>query len=735
MAALINTVTFTVFEGPPEFSMKIIAWPLRVFFIVLTVIHTTSVSAQVSQSTVVDEASPGLVSTSDSSGDDDIVTYTPGFFQRYQVNTALEMVNRVPGFTLDDGGNQRGFGTSLGNILINDRRPSTKQDSPSAILARISANLVERIELIRVKVRDIDLQGHIQVVNVVLSENAPVAIRWDLHMRENLETGSSPGGSISLSDRWRTVEYNVGIDFRWAKFGDPGTIRRFDGNGVLTEIRSNVDDADGPTSNGYLNASSWFGKTFVQFNSRVGLENRNILFTFDRVPQIAGSEPTQELIKTLRRNKRLELGFDAERELQKNLLGKAIILYSLLDGDPLVSQQDLNAAGVQTRFQVEDEEFTSTEFIARLETDWSGFSGHAIQTDLERAVNVLDNSQVFTDDTGAGPVIVDVPGGNTRVEEERWNLQVQDSWSLGDFDFDTGLGWERSTISQTGDATLERSFSFIKPRAIITHSIRQGSQTRLRMEREVAQLRFNDFVSATVFEDEDVALGNPDLHPDSSWIAELSHERRFGEIGVIKLTGFHHWIKDVLDLLPLSATSEAPGNIGNGRRWGLVLETTLPLDVIGLQNAQLEFNARWQDSTVVDPVTGDNRRLSGEGGFRGEVILFNENRYAVDIDFRQDFEEAQVSWGWGLAERDRRVRFKANELDIFNEGFDLTGFIETSRWFGIKLSIEGGNLLDTINTRDRTVYIGERSLTPVQRLELREGNNGARIFFRATGTF
>jgi hypothetical protein len=710
-------------------------WSIRLIFFTLTLIYTISISAQTSSSTAVNNTNSDTDPGNESSNEDDLVTYTPAFFQRYQVNTALEMVNRVPGFTPDNGGDLRGFGTAVGNILINDKRPSTKQDSPSAILGRISADLVERIELIRVRVRDIDLQGHLQVVNVILNENVEATIRWEIAVRETVGTGTSPGGSISLSDRWGPMEYNVGADMRWAKFGDPATIERFDGNGLLTEIRTNVDNADGPTANGYFNSTSWLGKTFLTFNSRIGLENRDILFTIDRISQIPGEDPRQELITTLRRNKRLELGFDAKRELHKNLLGKAIILYSILDGDPLVSQQDLNVQGVQTRFQLEDEKFSSSEFIARLESDWSGFSGHAIQTDLERAVNILDNAQIFTDDTGAGPVVKDVPGGNTRVEEERWNIQVQDSWSMGNFDIDTGLGWERSTISQTGDSVLERSFSFIKPRAILTHSASQGSQTRLRVEREVAQLNFNDFVSATLFEDDDVALGNPDLHPDSTWVAEVSHERRFGKVGVIKITGFYHWINDVLDLLPLTATFEAPGNIGAGRRWGTILETTMPLDNIGINDAQLSFNARWQDSTVVDPVTGIDRRLSGEGGFRGDVGFLNENRYAIDIDFRQDIETAQISWGLGLAERDSRVRYKANELDVFNEGFDMTAFIETSRWFGIKLTLEGANLLDYLISRDRTIYVAERSLTDVQRVELRRGVTGQRIFLKATGSF
>ena len=664
-----------------------------------------------------------------------VVDYPAEFFNRYQPNTALDIVNRVPGFTIDDGGDKRGFGGAAGNVLINDRRPSTKQDAPSAILSRISADQVETVELIRVRIRDIDLQGRPEVLNVVLHDDAPASIRWEIYGRYNFEQGMSPFAGISYSDRWRDVEYNVGFDTRNSRFGDPGTIRRFDGNDVLTEIRSDDDHASGPDFNLYANASTWLGKNFVQLNTKLNSESRDIFLDSTRVPQVPDGEIRYENIKSLRRNKRLEIGIDGERLLSVDLLAKAIVLYSLLDQEPSSSQTDLNASGEQTRFQLEDEDVIRSEFIARLEFDWAGFTKHAIRMDMERAFNVLDNEQIFTDDTGGGPVVIDVPGGNVRVEEVRWNFLVQDTWLLGKFSLNYGLGFERSTISQTGDANLERSFDFAKPRAILTYSPQRGRQTQLRLEREVSQLNFEDFVTATVFEDDDVALGNPDLHPDSTWIAELTHERRFGDVAVVKLTTFHHWIEDVLDLLPLTPTFEAPGNIGDGRRWGLILETTLPVFESVLDNAQWGIKARWQNSTVVDPVTGVDRRLSGEGGFRTDVTLLGENQYAIIVDIRQDLEAQKVSWGLDLGWRDERVLYKANELDIFDEGYELGGFIETTRWFGIKIGLEGENLLNTVAVRDRTIYVAERALTPVLRRELRDGTKGARIFLRFSGTF
>jgi len=666
---------------------------------------------------------------------DGVVSYAAEFFRRYQANTALDMVNRVPGFTLDDGGDKRGFGGAAGNILINDRRPSTKQDLPSAILGRIAAERVERIELIRVRVRDIDLQGQTAVVNVVLRGDLPASVQWRTYVRRNLDHGSTPFAGISLSDRLGNTDYRIGVDTKHSKFGDPGTVETYNAEGALTEIRTDVDSPAGPDFNIYLNASRWLGNTFFNINSRANIERRDIPLVVTRTSQLPGGEVRQEFIDTLRRNKRLELGLDAERVLQPDLIGKAVLLYSLLDQNPSNSQRNVNAAGQQTRLQLQVDDITNTESIARLEFDWAGLKNHAIQADLEYALNVLDNSQVFTDDTGSGPIVVDLPGGNVRVEEQRWNFLIQDTWYLGDFDLDYGLGYEHSNISQTGDTNLDRTFRFLKPRTVLTYSPQRGQQTRLLLEREVSQLNFNDFVSVAVFEDDNVALGNPDLRPDATWISQLSHEHRFGDVGVIKLTAFHHWIKDVLDLLPLAPTFDAPGNIGDGRRWGLLFETTVPLDIIGLNDAQVDFKVRWQDSTVIDPVTGEKRVLSSEGGFRADMSIQNENKYAFSIDYRQDFQVQRVSWGWGLGERANRPLFKANELDVFNEAFHLTAFVETTRWFGINMKVQGENLLNNVQKRDRTVYIGERSLTPIQRRELRTGDNGARIWLILSGSF
>jgi hypothetical protein len=686
--------------------------------------------------------SPDRFSPSDqmmeTASNEEVVSFSSDFFARYQPSTALDMVRQVPGFQIDDGSGNRGFGGATGNILINNRRPSAKQDLPSAILARIPAASVERVDLIRGQLEGIDLQGRTVVANVVLRTDIPASIRWQAFLRENLDHGLAPGINVSFSDRWGNIEYNTGLDFRYTNFGDAGTENLFDANGVLLEERIEDDGAagfDGFDLFAYLNASTWLGNNFIQINNKLGTISRDELLVNTRLPVAPGSVPTVTNIETEQRGLQYEFGLDVERLLHEDLLGKAIFLLFLKDQYPSNARRTFDTNGDLTVLRVADIDRFTMESIARLELTWAGLENHSIQLNLEGTYNVLDNRFVQTEYSGNGVSIIDVPGSNSRVEENRGDFSLRDTWTLGILNLEYGLGAEVSTISQTGDAEQKRNFFFLKPYASLIYAPAQASQTRIRLAREVSQLDFNDFVSATLFRDDNLALGNPNLKPESTWVSELSHERRFGDLGVVIVTLFHHWITDVEDLLPLTPLYEAPGNIGDGRRWGIELENTIPLDWLGLRSSRLDLKVRWQDSVVTDPVTGSRRVLSAVGGIDPGVSFRNENRYALLLGYRQDFQSARVSWGWDVAYQARRALYKVNEFEINQEQPAFNLFAETSRWFGIKLRIDALNLLNYDSTRERTRFTGQRDLSAVDYREMRRLNNGTRFTLTASGTF
>jgi outer membrane cobalamin receptor len=663
----------------------------------------------------VSAAEPGTDTTAGAASQ--VVDYPAAFFERYKPNTALDMVRQLPGFKLDDGDGTRGFASSAGNLLINGQRPSAKQDLPSATLARIPASQVEHIELIRGQMQGVDLQGQSVLANVYLRTDIPATVRWQLWAEHNKAAPFKPGGSISLSDRIGEIDFNTGIDLERDTSGWTGTESRYDGNDMLLESGPTDRVEKGFRINSLnLNAARWFGDNHVNFNTRLTANKTDYLQPNQSISPLPGNRTRDVIIRSTNKNMEYEFSGDIERHLLDELTGKLILLYNNKDQRSDSSQENLDTLLGRTLLRLADTETARKEVIARTEFDWSRFDDHALQFNLERAYNVLDRGLVQTDDRGSGAVFVAVPGANSRVSEVRWDLLVQDTWTRASLVLDLGLGAEASTLAQTGDAELERDFSYLKPLAALSYAFGDGNQSRIKLVREVSQLDLTDFVSATVFEDDDLALGNPNIRPQTTWVSEFSQEKRFGKERVIKLTAFHHWIRDVLDLLPLSSTFEAPGNIGDGRRWGVELESSFPLEWLGLHGAKMDLRASWQDSVVTDPVTGLDRRLSNDGGGTGYRTLENLNgniHYHLRADYRQDFEQARIAWGWTVADRSSRTLFKVNELDMYSEGTAFNTFIETTRWFGIKIRLEAANMLSYDQHRERTLYTGERGLTPV----------------------
>jgi len=683
-------------------------------------------------------------------GDASQVAYPAAFFSRYQPSNAFDMVQRVPGFTIDDGGDQRGFGAAAGNILINGRRPSTKDDLPSAMLKRVPSTNVERIELIRGQLRGIDMRGQSVVANIVLRDDTPAITRWNLILGENFDQGLTPQIDATLTDRSREVQYSVGGILYVTSNGDPGPEWIYDADGNLIEERYNYKGHghggfEGYDATAFANASTWFGETLVQLNSKAAVQQRNFvtLLTRQPVPPSSG-EPRSDRFVEQRRNHIIEVGLDAERFLSQNLLAKAILLYNFMHQYPKNSQRTFDDDGTAVRAVLNDTDADVSEAIARVEFDWAGWENHAIQLNLEGALNILDKSLIqSTEQPGLGTSVVPVPGGNVRVKEERGDFLAKDTWTLGDFTLDYGLGMEVSTLSTTGDSEQSRTFTFFKPESLLTFAPSRRMQTRFGVRRNVAQLRLDDFASTTILEDNDLTVGNPDLKPQVTWVFDLSQEWRFGEIGVVTLSGYYHSIRDVIDLLPIEVPGrpdeffEAVGNLGDGSRLGIVLEGTLPLAWLGLQDARLDMQLGWQDSSVTDPVTGEDRVLGSTGYFNPHppISFENETEWTYIIDYRQDFEASRFSWGWRAEDQAERLQFKTNEYDVRDAGLRLHAFVETSRWHDLNIRLAAENILNFNKTRDRLVFTGLRDRSPVDFREVEDRTIGVDIILTVSGSF
>lgn len=635
-----------------------------------------------------------------------VLVFTPDFFAAQRPNTALDMVNRVPGFSIDNGSGARGFEGAVGNVLINNNRPASKNDSGSNVLGRTLANQVERIELIRGGAPGIDMQGYSVVVNVILktTDSRQSILTWNAMLFEGghdiyggsyqfTQNKGDRSWGVTLSDGMGSSDSNgVGRSIRRNAAGDVIRDERYenDGWGGGQGIRGNYT---GPLFGGKLEGTARYGLNDYQ--------NWTAL-----------SSPT-----SLRRSDYAEdgdsgeLGLTWTRTLNPRWTLETRLIHEFSSFDSVSgSNETLNGtAAPEQQFKSDGD---SSESILRALVRHERSPALTIEAGAEIAYNMLDVNQAFT----IGGVGVPLPSASVKVEETRGEAFSKATWRINPkLTLEGGVRLEASTISQSGDADQEKSFFFAKPRLLATWTPMADNQLRFRFERELGQLDFGDFAASAELSDGTVFGGNVDLEPEQRWISELSYERRFWGEGVVSIGYRHDRIIDVIDRLPLPGGLSATGNIGDGTLDQLSLNVVVPLDKVGISGARFTFRNDWNKTSVTDPTTGEDRRISGVRPSQ------------ANVGFQQDITSWKTQWGINWLPRLGQATYDPDQTFAWRGADYLEAFVEYKPSPTLSLRAQL-NLWDDF-TQQRTVYatrnprtvafVEERSIDPRTFVSLR----------------
>ena len=125
--------------------------------------------------------------------------YDAAFFAQDAPATALDIVRRVPGFSIEQSnGDVRGFAGAAGNVVFNGARPSSKSDSLETILARIPASRVLRVEIGAGDLFGSDFSGKSQVLNVILSVEGGVSGNATIKLQRLFDGTAVPNAEASV---------------------------------------------------------------------------------------------------------------------------------------------------------------------------------------------------------------------------------------------------------------------------------------------------------------------------------------------------------------------------------------------------------------------------------------------------------------------------------------------------------------------------------------------------------
>lgn len=676
-------------------------------------------------------------------------SFPAAFFAGYNPVTAADMVARVPGFELRDGDDRRGFGATAGNLLINGERPSSKT-VPSELLKRIPASNVVRIEVLSGSDAAVDVRGQSQIVNVVLRQDVRAAspTTYVLGLR-HIEYSNRIGYVLQAS---RTLRLSPMADLA-LDLQSPNLLGRSvndellrAGDGTLTGTRFQYGQPENiglkgaallnwrPTPSDTVNlnlqyTANWNSSRSVQVEAQTNGALRSAL------------EGRTEYDN----NYAYELGGDWEHRFDAGLAVKFIGLLSQTSVDQFDTFDIFTAPAARLR-RTQDRTTLNGERIARLQAKWTVNDRHTVEFGGEGAFNFRDTTlDIVNQPQGGAPVRVPLAVSDARVEEVRGELFATEVWTASPrLSVEAGVNVEMSQITQSGDQSKERRFTYVKPRVTATFLPDPNTTVRFALRRDVAQLDFAEFSSAIDFLNTSTIQGNPNLVPEKAWKARLEWERRFGRRAALTLAAFADRVEDVHDLVVIGGL-DAYGNIGDGSRWGAEARATLPLDGLGLPQSELRFNGLYQQTRVTDPITGETRSFSvpleREGTASGSPTLNAGNKdWAYLINYRQNLPGLSGAWGVTLFQWAGREEYRRAELiEYVRAKPRLDLFLETTAIKPVTLRLYVNNILRATEERTRTFYAGDRSSDVVQRVEQREargGPEGSFIFgFQVSGQF
>lgn len=638
-------------------------------------------------------------------------TYDAAWFATFAPATALQIVQRVPGFTIESiDPSLRGFGGAAGNVVINGQRPSAKSDTLDTILSRIPAGRVVRVEVGPGDLYGAEFTGKPQVLNLVTSASGGLAGTLTGTVRRDYTGRLFPEGSASALLRSGKSTFNLALNITNQDSTQEGydRVTALPSN-ELVEYRYRVNHYSQPQ--GALSGSWEYNdgaNRTAHLNARAAT-NRFSLDQSNRVVRVGSPRREDALIERYILDE-YELGGDVTRPLAGGGI-KLIGLATRRSRDnrdlSLIDLFGSNGPGPTGFSQsVNDHE---AETLARLVWSRPGWNGWNVELGAEGVVNQL-RSRVDLFDLAApignmagARTRIDLPVDDATVREVRGEAFVNVGRALSPtLRVDGGLTIEASRLTVSGDVDAKRTLSFLKPKLVLDWRFAPGWRAQVSAQRTVNQLQFTDFISVAELGNDRVNGGNAQLVPQRSWELLGTLEHPILGDGLVRLEAGYTHISLVQDRVPTPEGFDAPGNLGDGTVVIARARIEAPLKTLGVKGGRLTLYGSLVPTFVTDPYTLRTRPFTGNSTFYGSA------------EFRQD----RGSWAWGLLAENATssTQYRRNETDRGFRGIYTQVFAE---WRPTKTSVVTftlENALATPSYRERLFYAPDRtSTTPVSR--------------------
>lgn len=700
---------------------------------------------------------PNGVNAQETGVEDSTVVYSAAYFTEYAPISAQDMLDRIPG--LADGGGPpggfgggnsgaggRGFGGGSGNneVLINGKRTAGKNNQTREMLGRISASQVREIQIIRGTSGDLDVRGSGQVINVVLTEElSSNSVSYEANVSHSFDGEMRPGGSAALSGQSGDLTYlfngNVSSRYDNSLSREVSTLGDFSPNDAIKENRIRDQITYELSTNLSYDISA---NSSARFNALYGItDGPNSVRREITDLKVNPNTLTIELEDIPNEKDNWEVGGDYEYRTATGNRFKLLAIANKENNDTTRERFEiLTDDSAQKNLFIDTQKITD-ERIVRSSFTMGVTDTQDIEFGAERAQTVLDSELIYgsLSDTGTpspiagGLVPQKVSNANSKVEEIRYEPFAIHNWQINSqMSLETTLLYETSTITQTGDVSNERDFSFVKPKVDFRYDVTSNLQLRGTIEKVVNQLSFDDFVAANDDQDNDATTqaGNAQLRQQWLWKYNFRTEYRIpNDVGVLSSDFFYFKHYDVIERLDVtrveSNLQSANGNIGDGWEYGMNLSASIRMGMFNLPNLLVTSTYNLQDSEITDPFLGIKRRFQ------------NYQRGRFTLAFRHDLPSIRSNWGMQYFDRvdGGMARYDIDDIEKSVGEPRVNLFFEHVDSRGITYRFDAGAITNGQQFRERYRYVGRISDNVLEEYEDWHQGQGIQYSFKINGSF
>lgn len=650
-----------------------------------------------------------------------ISTYYPGFIDRLRAQTALEMIKRLPNFIYDPAGEGAGIDARAGNVLINGKHPAVEGTATlDEVLRKIPASQVVSINIIRGGAAGVDMRDRTVLADITVRPSASFRGAWTVSSlgMANDEYGGT--GRFETQRRRDSEVMDFSLDVQDLPTSASNVLReRFRPDG--TKTTSVVSDSGSRSERVDLRA----GYDTRRLGGRLRV---NLASLYNSSDNDSREVSTTDEATTSRDS--------ASQNIQRR--GEGTVRYGreLAKGVQLESRVFHQATGNESRsfsnggrniFRSMRE---TVEDLAVISVRHARKPRLTVEAGLEGGQSKQTGSSSFlVDGQPNGPQNIDA-----RNERARGLAYVNGVWKqTPTLQIEGALRVEATRVQRfDDDEAVTQDYVIASPRVGLTWNPDKQSQFALSVDRQTDPISLENYIATlrrNASDDGDEVVGGAtDLSPEKRYVVQAQYSKRWGKLGLFSVTASHATMLDIVDrvFLPGAGTSyfEAAGNIGDGRRDSANVVVETPFVGLGGGDVLVRLRATWKDSSITDPITGEERPLSGETPFEWEAKLSH------------DFTDGRVRLGLDLSGGAAAPSWRPFELSATERDPNVQVYAEFRARPDTTLRAEVRNVTDRDTLVNRTVYGtgGRRDGVPSY-LETRDTRTGQSLYVNLRRTF